>query len=70
MRPKIHIKLTDAEQAEIAAWTHRVLAGSAFAGITLLVTVLFQNLFVQNSGSAARIGPPALAENASPAAPQ
>ena len=70
MRPQIHIKLTEAEQAEIAAWTRRVLAGSGFAGMVLLATVLFQHLFVQNSGSAARISPPALAENASPAAPQ
>jgi hypothetical protein len=68
MRPQIHIKLTEAEQAEIAAWTRRVLAGSGFAGIVLLAMVLFQHLFVQNSGSAARISPPALAENA-PAAP-
>jgi hypothetical protein len=70
MRPQIHIKLTEAEQAEIAAWTRRVLAGSGFAGIVLFATVLFQHLFVQNSGSAGRTSPPALAENTSPAAPQ
>ena len=69
MRPHIHIKLTEADQAEIAAWTRRVLAGSGFAGIVLLATVLFQHLFVQNSGSAARFSPPALAENAGAAAP-
>jgi hypothetical protein len=70
MRPHFHIKLTEADQAEIAAWTRRVLFGSGFAGIALLATVLFQHLFVQNSGSAARLSPPALAENASAAAPQ
>ena len=69
MRPQIHIKLTEAEQAEIAAWTRRVLAGSGFAGIALLATVLFQHLFEQKSGSAERTSPPALAENAGPAAP-
>jgi hypothetical protein len=70
MRPHIHTKLTESEQADIAAWTRRVLAGSGFAGIALLATVLLQHLFEQNSGSAARTSPPALAENTGPAAPQ
>ena len=70
MRPHFHIKLTEPEQADIAAWTRRVLAGSGFVGITLLATVLFQHLFEQNTGSAARTSPPALAENASPTAPR
>jgi len=70
MRPHFHIKLTEADQAEIAAWTRRVLAGSGFAGIALLATVLFQHLFDQNSGSAARTSPPTLAENTGPALPQ
>jgi hypothetical protein len=70
MRPHNHIKLTESEQAEIAAWTRRVLAGSGFAGIALLATVLFQHLFEQNMGNLARTSPPALAENTGPAAPQ
>jgi hypothetical protein len=70
MRPHFHIKLTEPEQADIAAWTRRVLAGSGFVGITLLATVLFQYLFEQNTGSAARTSPPALAENTGPAVPQ
>ena len=70
MRPQIHIKLTEAEQAEIAAWTRRVLAGSGFAAIALLATVLFQHLIEQKSGSATRTSPPTLAENTGPAAPE
>jgi len=69
MRPHFHIKLTEADQAEIASWTRRVLAGSGFVGIALLATVLFQHLFEQNSGSA-RTSPPTLAENTGPALPQ
>jgi len=70
MRPHFHIKLTEPEQADIAAWTRRVLAGSGFVGIALLATVLFQHLLEQNTGSAARTSPPALAENTGPAVPQ
>jgi len=70
MRPHFHIKLTEPEQAYIDAWTRRVLAGSGFAVMVLLAMVLFQHLFEQNSGSAARTSPPALAENTGPAAPQ
>ena len=70
MRPHIHIKLTEAEQAYVATWKRRVLAGYGFAVMALLATVLFQHLFEQNTGSVARVSPPALAENTSPAAPQ
>jgi hypothetical protein len=70
MRPHFHIKLTEAEQADIAAWTRRVLAGSGFACIALLAAVLFQHFFQPNSASAARTSPPALAKNTGPAAPQ
>ena len=69
MRPHLHIKLTESEQAEIDAWTRRVLAGSGFVGIALLASVLFQHLFEQNTGGAARTSPPALAENTGSAAP-
>jgi hypothetical protein len=70
MRPRIHIELTKSEQACVAGWTRRVLAGFGVAVMALLATVLFQHLFEQDTGSLARIGPPALAENTSPAAPQ
>jgi hypothetical protein len=70
MRPHFHIKLTESDQAEIAAWTRRVLVGSGAAGIALLATVLFHHLFEQNMGNLARNSPPALAENTGPTAPQ
>ena len=70
MRPHIHIKLTESEQAYVATWKGRVFAVYGFAVMALLATVLFQHLFEQNAGSVARNSPPALAENTSPAAPQ
>lgn len=70
MRPHIHINLTTSEQAYVAIWRRRVLAGCAIAAIALLASAQFQHLFEQNTGSLARISPPAVAENVSAAAPR
>ena len=70
MRPNFHIKLTEAEQAEIARWKRRVLGGYGIVIVALLAAVLVHHLFEQNPGSMAQNESPALAKNTSPTAPQ
>ena len=57
MRPRIHVKLTNAERAEVAVWSRRVLGVYGIAAVALWAVSLLAQAFEQDAHAFAQHRP-------------